>query len=60
MRDTWETTGAKVTQATLDLFSSGKLLKELNVTILTLIPKVACPNYVMEFRPIASCNTLYN
>lgn len=49
-----------MTRAVLDFFTSGKLLKEPNVIVLTLIPpKVTCPNSVMEFRPIACCNTLY-
>lgn len=35
------------------------LLKELNAIILTLIPKVACPSSVSEFRPISCYNVLY-
>lgn len=40
-------------------FNSGKLLKELNTAILTLIPKVKCLSSVSKFRPIACCNTIY-
>ncbi|XP_010670411.1 uncharacterized protein LOC104887478 [Beta vulgaris subsp. vulgaris] len=38
-RDAWDILGAEVTQAILDVVHSGKLLTELNATILTLIPK---------------------
>lgn len=58
-RDTWSIINEDVTKAMLEFFSIGKLLKELYVTVLTLIPKVNCPNHVGDFRPIACCNTLY-
>ncbi|XP_074283391.1 uncharacterized protein LOC141607941 [Silene latifolia] len=35
----------------------GKILKELNATILTLVPKTDIPDSVLQFRPIACCNT---
>ncbi|KAL0294970.1 UNVERIFIED_CONTAM: hypothetical protein Sradi_6858100 [Sesamum radiatum] len=38
----------------------GSLLKQLNATLLVLIPKVQLPTRVAEFRPIACCNVLYN
>ncbi|GKB39949.1 RNA-directed DNA polymerase, eukaryota, reverse transcriptase zinc-binding domain protein [Tanacetum coccineum] len=37
----------------------GKLLEEINATLITLIPKVANPTKVTEFRPISCCNVLY-
>ncbi|KAL2893911.1 hypothetical protein RDABS01_009820, partial [Bienertia sinuspersici] len=36
----WEVVGDEILDAILDFFSSGKLLTEINVTTLTLIPKV--------------------
>ncbi|XP_074299262.1 uncharacterized protein LOC141630325 [Silene latifolia] len=42
-----------------DVFNSGKLLKQLNATNVTLIPKCKMPTYVHQFRPIACCNVLY-
>lgn len=51
--------GEEVTHAILDVVHTSKLLTELNVTILILIPKVNCPSSVSEFRSIACCNPLY-
>lgn len=43
----------------MDFFESGRLLREVNAIVLTLIPKVKCPGNVTEFRPIACCNVIY-
>ena len=40
-------------------FHSGSLLKSLNQTFLTLIPKVNFPVDVSHFRPISLCNVIY-
>ncbi|KMT05510.1 hypothetical protein BVRB_7g176340 [Beta vulgaris subsp. vulgaris] len=58
-KDAWSIVGAECTTAVLDSFQSKKLLKEINHTILALIPKVKCPGNVTEFRPIACCNVIY-
>jgi len=42
-----------------DFFNFRKLLKELNHTLITLIPKVGNPERTSQFRPISLCNTLY-
>lgn len=51
--------GDDVIRAVLDFFRTGKLLKEINTTVLALIPKFKCPRNVAEFRPIAFCNVIY-
>ncbi|GJZ76828.1 putative RNA-directed DNA polymerase [Tanacetum coccineum] len=38
---------------------NGKLLKELNHTIIALIPKVQSPTKVNDYRPISCCNVLF-
>ena len=55
----WPVVGQEITKAVLDFFSTGKLLKQINSTILTVIPKVHSPTSVADFRPISCCNVLY-
>ncbi|KAL0453994.1 UNVERIFIED_CONTAM: LINE-1 retrotransposable element O protein [Sesamum latifolium] len=55
----WPVIGKEVTQAILDFFTTGRLLKQVNTTLLSLIPKVQNPTLVAEFRPISFCNVLY-
>ncbi|PRQ20031.1 putative RNA-directed DNA polymerase [Rosa chinensis] len=55
----WSIIGEDVVAAVKEFFSSGLLLKELNSTIITLVPKVANPTTMSDFRPISCCNTLY-
>ncbi|XP_074277721.1 uncharacterized protein LOC141601346 [Silene latifolia] len=58
-KDSWEIVGPGICDAIKDFFSTGKLLKQLNTTNITLIPKVSNPTSVLEFRPIACCNIIY-
>ncbi|XP_060200470.1 uncharacterized protein LOC132628726 [Lycium barbarum] len=55
----WDTLGREVTDSILQFFSFGKLLKGVNITTVTLVPKVSAPTHVKEYRPIACCTTLY-
>lgn len=55
----WDTTGHDLTEAVLEFFRHGKLLKQLNHTIIALIPKVTHNAGVGDFRPIACCNIAY-
>ena len=45
-KDNWQTVGEVVSQVILDFFSSGKLLGEVNATLVSLIPKTKCPKDV--------------
>ncbi|XP_074300079.1 uncharacterized protein LOC141631286 [Silene latifolia] len=58
-KDSWETIGVEVTAAVQDFFASGCILKQINTTLVTLIPKVERPETVLQFRPIACCNVIY-
>ncbi|XP_074318598.1 uncharacterized protein LOC141655416 [Silene latifolia] len=58
-KDSWSIIGDEVCQAVKDVFRSGKLFRQLNTTVLTLIPKCKVPTHVTQFRPIACCNVLY-
>ncbi|HET7285360.1 MAG TPA: hypothetical protein VFI70_11805, partial [Nitrososphaeraceae archaeon] len=55
----WDIIGKDVILAIQDFFASGKLLKELNHTIISLIPKVDTPSRINDFRPISLCNVLF-
>ncbi|KAL0367065.1 UNVERIFIED_CONTAM: hypothetical protein Sradi_3596600 [Sesamum radiatum] len=55
----WPVIGGEVTQAILEFFRTGRLLKQVNSTLISLIPKVSNPTIVAEFRPISCCNVLY-
>ncbi|KAL0288899.1 UNVERIFIED_CONTAM: Retrovirus-related Pol polyprotein from type-2 retrotransposable element R2DM [Sesamum radiatum] len=55
----WPVVGEEVSKAIRDFFKTGRLLKQLNATLLTLIPKVRNPQSVAEFRPISCCNVIY-
>ncbi|GJY40434.1 hypothetical protein Tco_0427704, partial [Tanacetum coccineum] len=45
--------------AVKDFFSNGKLLKEVNPTVIFLVPKFATSSKVLDYRPIACCNVVY-
>ena len=49
-KDSWSVVGDDISRAMLDFFESGRLLKKVNATVLTLIPKVKCSGSVTEFR----------
>ncbi|XP_048491432.1 uncharacterized protein LOC125492761 [Beta vulgaris subsp. vulgaris] len=51
--------GWDVLAAVQDFFRSGRMLKEINVTSITLIPMTSCPASVGDFRTIACCSVLY-
>ncbi|GJX44064.1 hypothetical protein Tco_0260740 [Tanacetum coccineum] len=51
--------GSDITKAVCEFFTNGRLLKELNHTILALIPKVNAPARVNDYRPISCCNVLF-
>ncbi|GKC30468.1 RNA-directed DNA polymerase, eukaryota, reverse transcriptase zinc-binding domain protein, partial [Tanacetum coccineum] len=55
----WDIVGNDVCLAVKEFFTKGKLLGELNATIITLVPKVSTPLKVSDFRPIACCNVVY-
>lgn len=58
-KKSWDVVGRDVINAVMSFFQSGKLLQELNSTIITLVPKVPNPEKTSEYRPISCCNTVY-
>ncbi|GJY81936.1 RNA-directed DNA polymerase, eukaryota, reverse transcriptase zinc-binding domain protein [Tanacetum coccineum] len=55
----WNVVGSDVCNAIKEFFASGKLLKEINSTLISLVPKIQTPCKVNDFRPIACCNVIY-
>jgi hypothetical protein len=55
----WHVIGSDVTKAVLSCLNSGRILKSINHTFITLIPKIKNPERVTEFRPISLCNVIY-
>ncbi|XP_056688116.1 uncharacterized protein [Spinacia oleracea] len=55
----WGEIGDDVCKDILDFRNTGKLLKEINTTSVTLIPKGKCPESVQEYMPISCCNVVY-
>ena len=45
--------------AVKSFLSSGRILKQLNYTMVSLIPKVPKPTSMTQLHPIALCNVLY-
>ena len=55
----WYDVGMDITQVVLSSLNSGSILKSINHTFNTLIPKVQNPKRVMEFKPISLDNVIY-
>ncbi|XP_074297519.1 uncharacterized protein LOC141628254 [Silene latifolia] len=58
-KDAWNEIGGEVVTAVRDFFLNKKLLRQVNATNLTLIPKCERPKSVLQLRPIANCNVIY-
>ncbi|KAL0448496.1 UNVERIFIED_CONTAM: hypothetical protein Slati_1406000 [Sesamum latifolium] len=55
----WPIVGEDVTKAILEFFQNGWIVRQVNTTLITLIPKVNIPSKVTDFRPISCCNVIY-
>ena len=55
----WEIVRNDVIEAVKGFFRTGRMLRELNVIEIVLIPKVKGPKVVGQFRPISLCNFGY-
>ncbi|GKD83877.1 RNA-directed DNA polymerase, eukaryota, reverse transcriptase zinc-binding domain protein, partial [Tanacetum coccineum] len=54
----WDTIGGDICKAVKDFFHKGKILSEINSTVIALVPKIQTPAKVSDYRPIACCNLL--
>ncbi|GKD94133.1 hypothetical protein Tco_1373970, partial [Tanacetum coccineum] len=55
----WDVVGGNITCVVRNFFFNGKLLKELNHTIISLIPKFTTLACINDYLPISCCNVLY-
>ncbi|XP_027090153.2 uncharacterized protein [Coffea arabica] len=55
----WQTVKSDIVNAVQSFFHSGYLLKSINETLISLIPKTESPISITEYRPISLCNVLY-
>ena len=55
----WHIVGEDVINVVCSFFQTRRMLKEMNATSIFLIPKVANPMRLIDFRPISCCNTVY-
>ncbi|GAA0158915.1 hypothetical protein LIER_38751 [Lithospermum erythrorhizon] len=55
----WDIIGEDVTRATLEFLNSGHILKEINNSFITLIPKVDNPTSMTDYRLISLYNVIY-
>ncbi|GKA39074.1 RNA-directed DNA polymerase, eukaryota, reverse transcriptase zinc-binding domain protein [Tanacetum coccineum] len=58
-KKSWRIVGRDVCDAVQEFFNTNKLLREVNATLITLVPKTQQPNRVSDYRPIACCNVIY-
>ncbi|KAK9990862.1 hypothetical protein SO802_025847 [Lithocarpus litseifolius] len=55
----WPTIGKDVTEAVTSFFRLGSMPREVNSSLIVLIPKISNPSNVNHFRPISLCNVVY-
>lgn len=55
----WPTIGVDVIKAVTSFFQFGSMPKEVNSSLIVLIPKVTNPSTVNHFSPISLCNVVY-
>ncbi|XP_062113082.1 uncharacterized protein LOC133824231 [Humulus lupulus] len=55
----WSDLEAEISAAIMDFFECGNLPEEVNKATISLIPKIDTPTRATDYRPIASCNSIY-
>ena len=55
----WETVGPAVVEEIQSFFTTSNLARQINNTVVRLIPKTATAKIVEDYRPIALCNVYY-
>lgn len=55
----WDIVATDIYKAIMDFFTTSKILKEVNVTSITLVPKVKVHASIGDYRPFACCSVIY-
>ncbi|KAI4324404.1 hypothetical protein MLD38_029899 [Melastoma candidum] len=55
----WKLLCRDVIEAITEFFAKGRMLKQWNVSAITLVPKSKNAMRVSDYRPISCCNTMY-
>ena len=58
-KKSWDVIGEDFCLAMQNFFESGALLKQINHSIIALIPKSANASYALDFHSISCCNVIY-
>lgn len=58
-KSAWNDIGNDVCKAVVDFFTNRKMLREINSTVIALLPEVTNPSKVTDYRPISCCNMNY-
>jgi hypothetical protein len=58
-KDAWPVIGKDVCDAVKEFFLHSRILRDINCTLVTLIPKIEGASTLKEFRPISCCSTIY-
>ena len=55
----WSTVGNDIINAVTSFFIRGSMPKEVNASLIVLIPKISNPSSIKHFKPISLCNVVY-
>jgi hypothetical protein len=55
----WHVIGPSVSAAVLSVLNSARILRKINLTHISLIPKKKNPELMSDYRPISLCNVVY-
>ncbi|XP_011079174.1 uncharacterized protein LOC105162752 [Sesamum indicum] len=55
----WNVVGNQVCRAVLDFFQNGRMLRQLNHTVIAPVSKSEHSSSVADYRPISCCNIIY-